>query len=130
MSHHVSCQPRLVTHLDEVLDLQEASLLLLADYENLLEEEELSRCFRADQPEVLLGEELAIRRQVVSAPVDEHGLHFLDAHGVLVLPLHLVRPLRHFRHALQRALDDVTTAVPEVEIIEKSLKKNCVDDVM
>lgn len=86
-----------------------AVLFALDDEQHAIEEEDVARRLGTVHAERSLGDELAVSGQVLAGPAVEQALHLLDAHGVLVLALHVVDVVRDARHGRQRH-DDVRVA--------------------
>ena len=69
-----------------------------------------------------LQHEFAECGEVLALPAVEYALHLLDAHCMLVLPLHLIDVARHAGHARQRLRDHMVLLVVLLKTTHNILK--------
>jgi hypothetical protein len=96
------------------------------DQQHFVEEEGVAQRLGAANAERALGAQLAKGGEISALPVVQEALDFLDAHGVLVAPLHLVDVLREASHGAERLLDVCPASRLRGELLHQTLQQQVV----
>lgn len=75
------------------------------DQQHFVKQEGVSQRLGAEYAERALSAQLAEGGEISALPIVQEALDFLNAHGVLVAPLHLIDVLRKAGHGAERLLD-------------------------